>query len=276
VNATKNQIAPAFLFTAAIAAAIVLSGCPRPKTAKAPATPPAWQNAHSMLLSLDYAFRKDYFAVTEGENLDYPLNIVATDTGIYVNRIAGFAKAFIFGDKPTAELYRLVGDSDIFKWQKATGLTPSDPVYTIYTKDGNEHIRQDFTVAVTPGSKLPEYFPPKLKESVKSGALNQIACGNFYYISASDIYMVHFVAPAPLDQKTDSLLKEMIEKMKFGASTPDEDKAREEEANKKSPDEGEGGGARIYGGSENAGRSDEGGGSNGGDDFPSLPGPGGN
>lgn len=255
-----------------------MSGCPRGTKLVAPHARPAWQTVHSILLSLDYSFRRDLMSVTEGQNLDYPLNIAGTDTGIYINRIAGFAGAFIFSDKPTAELYRLFGDSDLYKWQKSTKLTPSDPAYSIYTKDGREHIRQDYTIAVTPKSKLPDYFPAGLKNEVESGKLALIACGNFYFISAEDIYTVHFVAPAPLSKETDAMLKDMVERMKFSMGEPEVNK--DEGKAKEAAPEKEGEGHRLYsnpnGDSAPGGDGGNGGqGGNGGGGIPRLPGPGG-
>jgi hypothetical protein len=176
-------------------------------------TVPEWTAAHSLLLNIDYQFKTDTFTVVEGDDLDYALNLVANDWSIHVHKLSGFARAFITG-KPTGELYQLIGDSDIFKWQKALKLSPSEPTYTIFVKDDAEHLRQDFTLDVSPIIKLPSYFPQGLIEQIEAGKVSKLALGNFYYISPNDIFMIHFVAPYPLGDR-DAVLVETMNKMKL-------------------------------------------------------------
>lgn len=185
---------------------------------------PVWQPAHSFGLDLDYEFKTDVMSSIDDDDADYQLSLVASDWGIYIHRLKGFAKAFIFQETPSAELYRLLGDSDVFKWNKRHKLIVSEPTYSIYTKDGDEHLRQDFTIEVTAETEIPEYFPEGLKEPAGDGSeTRQIAAGNYYYITKEDIYMVHFLAPAPLSEKTNEIIGEVIEKMTFGAGQEPEE-----------------------------------------------------
>jgi hypothetical protein len=177
--------------------------------------PPEWTRASSLLLDIDYEFKTDTFVILEGDTYDYQLNMIGKDWGIYIHRLKGFAKAFITG-KPTTELYQLIGDSDLYKWQQAWNLTPSEPIYSIYKKDDHEHLRQDFSVDVTQSTDIPDYFPPGLTENIKSGEVVKIAGGTFYYISSSDIYMVHYIAPYPLGDK-DRIIVETVNRLKFNA-----------------------------------------------------------
>lgn len=175
--------------------------------------PPEWTRASSLLLDIDYEFKTDTFNVIEGDSYDYQLNLLAKDWGIYIHRIKGFAKAFIIG-KPSAELYQLLGDSDIFKWQKAWKIATSEPVYSIYKKDDSEHLRQDYSFDVSKNTQIPDYFPPGLTADVSSGSITKVAAGNFYYISSDDIYVIHFISPYPLGER-DTIIVETINRIKF-------------------------------------------------------------
>ncbi len=180
-------------------------------------SPPEWTRASSLLLDIDYEFKTDTFNVIEGDSYDYQLNLIALDWGIYIHRIKGFAKAFIIG-KPSAELYQLLGDSDIFKWQKAWKITTSEPVYSIYKKDDAEHLRQDYSFDVSKNTRVPDYFPPGLSADIASGSITKVAAGNFYYVSSDDIYMVHFISPYPLGER-DTIIVETINRIKFNISS---------------------------------------------------------
>jgi len=204
---------------------------PRPVDIEQTHPMPLWMQAHSLLLNMDYEYKTDIFLVVEGDDIDFPLNLIAGDWGIFVHRLKGFSKSFITAT-PTAELYHLIGDSDLYKWQKAWKLSPSEPTYTIFVKDEMEHLRQDFSLGVRPGMKLPDYFPPGLIEMIENGQVEKLACGAFYYISPEDIYIVHFVAPYPLSDEKGEILTRIVDRMKFGVG----EKPKEEQV---SADEGE-------------------------------------
>ncbi len=190
----------------------------KPEIAR-PAQTGEWARAHSLLLNMDYEFRPDTFVVVEGPDLDYKLSMVSPDWGIFVTSLKGFAKAFIYAQKPSAEFYRLLGDSDLYKWEQAHKLTASEPAYKIFQKDGADHLRQDYTFDVKANTPLPGYFPVELVKSVKDGKITKIAGGAFYYVSPEDVYIVHFIAPFPVPDGVYSLLEETVARMKFGVGT---------------------------------------------------------
>lgn len=217
------------LFLIAVIVVLVLNAIQRalPKKTVQPVaveTVPEWTSAHSLLLNIDYQFKTDALTVVEGDDLDYSLNLIADDWSMHVHKLAGFARAFITG-KPSGELYQLIGDSDLFRWQQAWGLTTSEPTYTIYIKDEAEHLRQDFTLDVSPASKLPSYFPKGLSEQIAAGKVSKLAIGNFYYISAADIFMIHFVSPYPLGDR-DDILVETVKRMTLNLVPASDDAAK--------------------------------------------------
>lgn len=189
-----------------------------------PAETGEWVHAHNLLLNIDYEFRPDTFVVVEGADLDYKLSLVSPDWGIFVSSLKGFAKAFIFTDRPNAEFYRLIGDSDLYKWEQAHKLTASEPAYSLYQKDGKDHLRQDYTFDVKKDTRLPDYFPVELVSGVKEGRITKIAGGAYYYISPDDVYIVHFIAPFPVADGIYSIIDETVARMQFGigGSTPRE------------------------------------------------------
>ncbi|MEP0815456.1 MAG: hypothetical protein HRF49_12455 [bacterium] len=222
-SATKSRKLAAPLIALAVVTAVVLVGAFAAKSIFPPRIEngiemqkPIWQPAHSLLLQMDFEYKTDVFSVTEDISGDYPLSILAVDFGIYVHRIGGFAKSFIFGGTHSSEFYRLIGDSDLYKWQKSHKLEPSEPKYKIYVKDDAEHLKQEFSIRFKNGAKVPAYFPQGLKDKIASGQTTVVEAGNYYYISAEDIYMVHWVGPSPLPEETRALIDELVSRMKFG------------------------------------------------------------
>lgn len=197
----------------ALAAALVLAGCPKGGGGPLAIFKPKMTTHTSLSLNLKFAYPADVLTLRDQLEGEYPIALDGKGYTILIKRIAGAGA--LLSKAPEVPLYDFVATNNAKAFLRFFKYKVADEKRELVPCAKNTFYAQYLTFDVSK-DKLPAYVPDTARPPQGASATTLYA--RYYYtLTLQDLYIVHVVSTQPLSRDADSIMRNILATFEFGA-----------------------------------------------------------